>query len=142
MPGYISDLCGADMRTGGSIRLRADGFAALANEGPDECPVACSDVEDWTWRQNVIQAAGERGTRTANYRISETGEPAARRAVLAFMCRTELRVAWPRRCRRHAAYRTSDPAALVVIVGSEMVIAPGALGGGQLRCARTGNGCG
>jgi hypothetical protein len=142
MPGYITDLCGADMRTGGSIRLKADGFAAVANEGLDECPVACSDVEDWTWRQNAIQAAGECATHTAKYRISQTGEPAARRAVPAFICLTKLRVAWPRRCRRHAAYDTPDPAALVVVVGTEMVVAPGALGGGQLRCARRGNGCG
>src|SRR5580704_14191901 len=122
-PAHLVDLGVPDMRPR-RVGVKAGGLAAMACESPDQGPVARAHVEDRTGRQYPVQAIGERRARTAEHLIPEAGEPARRKAIPAGVGLVQLRIARPRRRRRHAAAGTSDPAGETVVTGVEDVIAP------------------
>jgi hypothetical protein len=64
------------MRAGG-VRLKPDGFAAVAHECLHKRPVAGPHIEDCTRRERSMQAGGKRGARAAQHGVPEAGEPAA-----------------------------------------------------------------
>ena len=75
---YLLDPGVAKVRPGG-VRLKADGFAAVAREGLHEGPVAGSHIENGAWRQCPVQAPGQRGAGPAQHCISQA--PVAVRLV-------------------------------------------------------------
>jgi hypothetical protein len=56
---YLFNLGVADVRPG-RVRLKADGFTPVANEGLHEGSVAGSHVENRAGRQDPVQAIGKR----------------------------------------------------------------------------------
>ena len=67
---HIFDLGVANVWSG-CVRLQADGFAAMAHEGPDQSSVASPDIEDWAWRQDPLQPAGKGTARAPENTVSE-----------------------------------------------------------------------
>ena len=67
---HIFDLGVANVRSG-CVRLQADGFTAMADEGADQSSVASPDIEDWARRQDPLQPAGKGTAGAPEHTVSE-----------------------------------------------------------------------
>ena len=124
---HLLDPGVAKVRPGG-VWLQADGFAAAAREGLDESAVTSSHIEHGAWWQRPVQAVGERRAGPAEHCVSQAREPAVNRPVPVAVRLVQLRLARPRRRRRHAAPGAPEPPGGTLAGTVEPVIAPRAPG--------------
>jgi hypothetical protein len=103
----------------------------MAHKGLNEGPVSGSHVENRAWRQYPVKTIGKRCACPAKHCVSDASEPTGHRAIPAAVRLAQLRLTWPRRCRRYAAPGAPNPAGTTVVSTVEPVIAPRALAGSR-----------